>query len=77
MLLLGKNFCVGVEGRGVSTGVLSVAVLATRPGLRYSSATITTSFPPIADDRFRISSFSSYEMKMFEFYAKYFFMSCN
>jgi hypothetical protein len=59
MLLLGKNFCVGVEGRGVSTGVLRVAVLATLPGFRYSSATITTSLPPIAEERFRISSFSS------------------
>ena len=48
-----KNFWVGVEGRGVSTGVLRV------PGLRYSSATITTSLPPIAEERFRISSFSS------------------
>jgi hypothetical protein len=62
----GKNFWVGVEGRGVSTGVLSVAVLVVpppmpppRPGLRYSSATMTISLPPIADDRFRISSFSS------------------
>ena len=49
----GKNFWVGVEGSGVSTGVLRV------PGLRYSSATITTSLPPIAEERFRISSFSS------------------
>ena len=62
---LGKNFWVGVEGgRGVSTGVLRVAVLLVaptpRPGLGYSSATMTTSLPPIAEERFRISSFSSY-----------------
>ena len=55
----GKNFWVGVEGRGVSTGVLRVPEEATLPGLRYSSATITTSLPPIAEERFRISSFSS------------------
>ena len=55
----GKNFWVGVEGSGVSTGVLRVPEEATRPGLRYSSATITTSLPPIAEERFRISSFSS------------------
>ena len=54
-----KNFWVGVEGSGVSTGVLRVPEEATLPGLRYSSATITTSLPPIAEERFRISSFSS------------------
>ena len=55
----GKNFWVGVEGNGVSTGVLRVPDEATRPGLRYSSATITISLPPTADERFRISSYSS------------------
>ena len=58
-MLGGKNFWVGVEGRGVSTGVFRVALDATLPGLRYSSATITISLPPIADDRLRINSFSS------------------
>jgi hypothetical protein len=53
---------VGVEGRGVSTGVLRVLVLATLPGLRYSSATITISLPPIAEERFLINSFSSWSM---------------
>ena len=60
----GKNFWVGVEGNGVSTGVLRVPDEATRPGLRYSSATITTSLPPIAEERFRISSFSSCGRKL-------------
>ena len=58
-MLGGKNFWVGVEGRGVSTGVFNVALDATLPGFRYSSATITISFPPMADERLRINSFSS------------------
>ena len=60
-ILGGKNFCVGVEGRGVSTGVDRVPEEATRPGFRYSSATITISLPPMAEDRLRMSSFSSWE----------------
>ena len=64
-MLGGKNFWVGVEGRGVSTGVFKVALEFTRPGLRYSSAIITGSLPPMEEERLRINSFSSCkEIKM-------------
>ena len=60
----GKNFWVGVLGSGVSTGVLRVAWDATWPGFKYSSAISTASLPPIADAKFLINSFSSYNNKV-------------
>jgi hypothetical protein len=42
-MLEGKNFWVGVDGKGVSTGVFRVCCELTHSGLKYSSAVMTRS----------------------------------